>query len=317
VIKFHKLLIVTFIILAVACIFLAGCSEVASSDSPGGVQSSPSSSNTTSPALSTSVTQPHAPTAQEIALNSLTAIQKIKFLKLDMDFSMSFTLPFGDVPGVMTMHQIGTSSINLMDKQMYMDMNMEMEMPEQGKQNMSGEIYATSGWLYMKSRVPGKGDQWTKMALTDELWAQQSQLTSLTDFLNTPTALEMVGKEMIGGTECYILNITPDLNSLTNWMAGQMQSGSANVNPGTENNAQMFEKLTVKQWIDVNNYLPARQEIRIKYDPASITPGPTAAGDSQMAMDIVASLNYYDFGKTVTIQLPAEALNAQELSPNE
>jgi len=73
----------------------------------------------------------------------------------------------------------------------------------------------------------------------------------------------------------------------------------------------MFQDFAVKVWVDINNFLPVRQQINIKYSPTSNVPGSTESGDNQMAMDMNASLNYYDFGESVIIQLPADALNAE------
>jgi len=295
---------------------MTSCGGETSDTRSESLTSAPTASNLNSPLASSAAVQSPAQTAQEIALNSITAMQKIKFLKFNMDFSMSFTLPTTEDFGTMTMHQIGTSSINLLDKEMYMNMQMEMETPQQGRQNMSAEIYSTDGWMYMKANVPGAGEQWTKMELTEELWAQQCQLSSVTNFLQTPTNLELAGSERIGTIDCYLLNVTPDLNSLSNWMAGQMQPGSGTLDPGITG-SQTPGDFTVKQWIDKSSLLPVKQLIKVKYDPASIAVTPTANSYNQMTMEMSAVLNYYDFGKSVTIQLPAEALNAKVLSPEQ
>jgi hypothetical protein len=191
-----------------------------------------------------------------------------------------------------------------------MAMDMIMEIPNQGQQNMSVDIYTVNGWMYMKADVPGIGNQWTKMKLTEEVWAQQSQLSSMTDFLKSPINLELFGSENVKGVDCYVLSINPDMKSLSSWMAGRMQSGQSSMDLSSLGTSEMFQGFTVKEWIAKDSFRVAKQQIRIKLNPTS-EPGI----NSSTNMDIQAVLTYYDYGKPVAVQLPAEALNAEELVP--
>ncbi len=254
---------------------------------------------------------PKVLTAEEIATNSIVATGKMNSLKFNMDFSMSFTLLMEDVPVTMTMQQTATSSVNIPDMKMGMIMDMVMEIPNQGTQNMAAEIYLTDGWMYMKANVPGVGDQWTKMKLTEELWAMQSKLSNMTDFLMSPVGLELSGSEKINGIECYVLNVVPDIASLTSWMEGQMQSGQTGIDLSGFDMSKILDNFTVKEWIAKDSYLVIKQQIGIKLDMASLDTGNSTSVD-QMKMDMSATITYYDYGKPVTIELPPEALNATE-----
>lgn len=302
-------------------VILAACgspapSTTAESDVSSQPISSPESSTSTPttavvplatpPSISTAA--PDSVTPQEIAANSLAATLKMDSVSFDMDFAMSLAFPSDGQVRSMNMQYTATSSVNIPLKQMDMDLDMTMDVPEQGTQNMSASMYSMDGWLYMKTAVPVLGDQWTKMQLTDELWAAQSQFSSMTDFLDAPINVELIRSEKVGGVDCYVLDITPDVNTLADWMAGEMQSGQAAPDLGGFDLSSMSQILAVKQWVAKDTYLPVRQQVHIKFDSSSL-PG-TASG---MSMDMSVSLDYHDYGKPVTIQLPPEALNATEI----
>ena len=263
------------------------------------------------PINSSTTIQLTMPTAQEIAIKSITSTEKMKSLKFDMDFSMSLDFPGKEQSGTMTIQQTSTASVNIPNKEMGMTMDMTMEIPNQGRQNMSAEIYTINGWMFMKADVSGSDDQWTKMKLTDEVWNQQSRLSSMTDFLKSPINLELVGSENVKGVECYVIDINPDMKSLSSWMAGQTQSGQPSVDPKSLGTSEIFQGFTVKEWIAKDSFLLARQQIGIKLNSTSAESGINSSTD----MDMQAVLTYYDYGKPVSVQLPIEALSAKELVP--
>lgn len=251
--------------------------------------------------------QPIVPTAPEIAAGALKASQEMKSLKFDIDYSMSLSLPTGNETGPMSMQETGAGSIDIQQRQMDLAMNMSMDIPNQGKQNRTAEIYSTDGWMYVMVSVAGAGDQWTKMKLTDELWTAQSRISSVTDFLKSPVGLQALGSESVGGVDCYVLNITPDMTSLSNWVAGQAQAGQNGVNPGVTDMSKDFQNIVVKEWIGKNTLLPVKEIIAIKMDTTS------GGSGSGMELQMNVSLAFHDYGTAVTVQLPPEALNAKEL----
>jgi hypothetical protein len=254
---------------------------------------------------------------QDIARETVVATKNLTTLRFDMDFTMVFGLGVGEEMESMNMHQIARAAINIPDKKMVMTMDMVIDMAEEGKQNMSAEIYTVDGWMYMRANVPYEGDQWSKMKLTDDVWAQQSQLSSMSDFLKSPAYLELSGSEIIRGIDCYVLSVSPNEESLADWMSGQMPTRDSSLSLDNLGISQLNDNFTVKQWISKDGYLPVRQTIAMKFGGSS--PTPTAAPDifDQMAMEINATIDYYDYNNTVSIELPPEALNAPELTVKE
>ncbi len=242
--------------------------------------------------------------AQEIAMGSLKASQELKSIGFDLDFSMSLGLPN---MGTMNMQQTGSAVIDLGGKQMDMAMNMTMDIPNQGKQSGTGEIIAANGWLYMRTTVTGAADQWTKMKLTDDLWAAQNRFAGTTAFLTSPTGIVVTGSETIRGVDCYVLSIDPDMALLSNWVAGQTQPGQTSPSTSGADLSKTLESFTVKEWIAKSTLLPAKSQVSVKLNTGSGSSGAA----TEMQMNVVVT--FTDYGKTVDIKVPEAALNAKEI----
>ncbi len=295
--KMKKSWIFCAILLAAVLALLAGCSGKAA-PSPSDLPAS---------------AQKKTPTAAEIAADAIKAAGNITSFNFDMEMFMEFNMSGSGMDLNMKMQQDADGAVNLPEKEMALVMEMAMEMPGAGNQDMAVEIYTTGGWMYMKADVPGYGDQWTRMELTDEIWDQQSRMAGLDEFLQSAVSVELAGSETIGGVECYILDVNPDMNSLSNWMADQNFAGQSEADLSELDIAEMLEGFNIRQWIASDSYLPVRQQIEIQLNISEETGDAPAEALNRMVLDLDAVVNYSDYGKPVTIRLPSEALNALEV----
>jgi hypothetical protein len=260
-----------------------------------------------SPVVSTSST------AEKIAAKSITAIAKLQSFKFGMDFAMSSDFPIGGQTSTMTIQQTATGLVDILNKEVAMNAIMGLEIPSQAQQNVSAEIYIENGWIYTGTAMTGVTEQWSKMDLTDEMWAAQSQISSLTGFLDNPISLDLVGSENVNGTDCYVLSIYPEANALSNWMQGQMRLEQANVNLNSLDLSQILQNFTVKDWIAKDSYLPVKQQIGVNLDTSSIQTT-SSADNTQMNINMNATLTYSDYDQPASIQLPPGAVNATALT---
>jgi hypothetical protein len=304
-----------FVMLMAIFLVSVACSGNASSQTP--IDTSHGTQPISSGSPLPSAIQLRSLTAQEIAINSMNTIKSIKTFKFDMEFIMVFGSDSAGQINSMNMKQSGTAAIDIPDKKMAMTMNMVMDMPDKNQQNMTADIYTSDHWLYMKANVPGMGDQWTKMELTDEVWEKQSQISNMTDFLKSPINLELIDSEKVRDIDCYVVNITPDQETLAKWMTEQSQNGQNGLNMNNQNLSQSFNNFILKEWISKDNFFPVRMQIMMEFDNNSGSPEatPNSLSQMKMKMNMNSTIDYYDFNKTLTIQLPAEALNAQDITP--
>lgn len=277
----------------------------AGDDQPGNTTSI--SQTTTSPAE----TQPAEVDVQQLVEESISNKQNITTFKMTMDYSMIMQVTGGNDPGTMAMNMYSEAEIDNKNKEMFMSMSMDMNMDNGDSEQMpfdtKMEMYAVDGWMYTKVSIPMFGDQWMKMKLTEETWAEQVQTEDMWQFLDSAADYEIVGSEVINGVDCYILKVTPSMEKLLEWAASQQETGMEINDMITEEALKSFE---VKEWIARDSKMPMREMIKMIIEIGS----EDSQGEfEQMTMDIRGTLDYYDFGKPVTITLPPEAASAQEM----
>ena len=194
--------------------------------------------------------------------------------------------------------------------------NVNIDIPGAGKQDISMGMYIVNGWMYMRIGLPQGGEQWMKMKLNNELWTAQNQLSQQIEFLKTAIEVTLLGSEKVDGVDCYVLQIKPNMEALTKWVLSQQQqqSGIGGIDLSKLDLAKLFKTISIKEWIAKDTYPPpvkAAMDVVLEMLPEDV--GATAEDFEKMTMDMKGPVKYYDYNKPVTIELPQEALNAQEI----
>ena len=113
-----------------------------------------------------------------------------------------------------------------------------------------------------------------------------------------------------------MMQFNPDMAELMSWAQsayGDSSTALNNINP------DMFKNTTIKEWIAKDKMLPVRtiMDMTMEMTPADFT-GEAAATTTpdfeKTTMTIHATIDYSDYNKPVTIELPAEAAGAKELN---
>lgn len=233
-------------------------------------------------------------------------------VKIDMDMSMTVEVVGGDEPGEVTMVGDGTGVMDIANKEMQMTMNMTMDIPEQGEQEMATEVYLVGGWMYTGVDVPELGTQWIKMPATEGMWQQQSQIEQQIELLRTAVEVDYLGSETVGGTDCYVFKVVPSMEALGELLS-QQAFGMGGMDFGEFNLADLFKEMTVKEWIAKDSYRVMKAEVGMVLEMRPADVGATEADFEKMTIDINVGERLYDYNQPVSIELPDEALNAQEM----
>ena len=250
--------------------------------------------------------------AQEITDNVLLAYPKIDTFKLNMNLTMAMAIESGTEQMEMNVTGTAAGQINSADNEMQIAINMAADLSGQGSQNISEEIYVVGGQSYMKMSILGF-DQWFKMDIPEEIWNQQNQLEQQVEFLRNAIEVTKLGEETVDGVNCYILQITPDLDAMLDWVKAQQQDVSPDMDLSNINLNEIFKNLSLKMWVAKDSYLPVKGDIQITMEILPQDVGADASETGKISMDMSAQVKYYDYGKPVTIELPQEALNAPSL----
>lgn len=303
-------------ILALA-LLMTGCGgkeapPATTSTQPGGTNPvTQTATATTSPAA----VQPEDVDIPKLLEDALNATSNLTTFKMVMEYNMDTETIGGTEAGKMAMQATSDMQINIPEKKMAMIMTMTMDMemgaddPSQMPIDTTMEMYTVDGWAYTKINIPMMGDQWMKVKMTDEDFAEQSQIGDMSQFLESAVDYEIVGSEVLNGVDCYIVKVTPEMNVMMDWAMSQQQTGSTpELTEDDMDNA--FKSFEVKAWIAKDSKLMMREMITM-----SMEIGSEAAGDNfeKMIMNMSGKMDFYDHGKPITITLPPEALNAPEM----
>jgi len=233
-------------------------------------------------------------------------------VSFDMEMPMTMKLVGGSEAGTMTMDINGSGVMDSVNKEMQATMNMAMDIPGFGEQEMDAEVYIVGGLMYTKVDLLGLGEQWSKMELTEEMWQEQSQIEPLVGFLETAVEINYLGTKTLNGTECYLFEIVPDMGELGE-LLGQETSVMGIMDFSQFDLADMYKEFSFKEWIAKDSYLIMKVELEMVVEMSASDVGATADDFDTMTMDVKLVENFYDYNQPVSIELPPEALDAEEM----
>jgi hypothetical protein len=249
----------------------------------------------------------------QIVASTIAANATINTARFDMNMPMTMEVTGGSQPGKMTMAAGATGAMDIADEEMQMTLNMTMGISGQATQKMTEEIYIAGAWIYVKVSITGQDDQWMKMQLTEEMWQQQNQIEQQIEFLKTAIKVNYLGSEAVSGTNCYVFEIVPSMETLGSLLS-QQASGTTGIDFSQLNLAKLIKTMSVKEWIARDSYLLMKAQVDIVMEMRPADVGATSSDFNKMTMDMNVGVSLHDYNQPVSVTLPPEALNAQEVS---
>jgi len=254
------------------------------------------------------------PSAQEIVNGVIQSQNDVKTYQFDMGMTMAISGESDgeSVQGTITMDADGACDLPNTQLRMQMNMTMDITAPEVEEQAIEMEAYVIGNTVYMLANMEGISSGWMKSEAQAETWKEQmTQVESQAGLLQAAD-VELLGSEKIKGVDCYVLQVTPDLQKL--WEIVMQQEALAmevpQITPGAIND--IFQSFSIKYWVEKDTYFLAKTDIQMKME---LTPQAMGIQDEtgQVNLDMSMTLLAYDYNKAVTITLPPEAQNATEV----
>ncbi|MBI4267668.1 MAG: hypothetical protein HY662_02670 [Chloroflexi bacterium] len=250
--------------------------------------------------------------AQEIIDKTLAASASAEVFNFDTDMTMSLEVTGGTDPGKMNMLTDMSGYADSKNKELQMTMNMNLDVLGELSQNISADMYMVDDWVYMKLDMLGIGEQWVKTKLSEEQWEQQNQFAQQVDFLKTAAEITLAGSEKVDDVDSYVLEVKPDMQMLTDWFLA-MQQQQPGVDLSQIDLAKMFKTVSIKEWIDKKSFLPVKAEVVLGLEVLPEDIEATPEDFEKMTLSLEVDMKFHDFGTRTRVELPQEALNAQEL----
>jgi hypothetical protein len=292
--------LVTLILLG--SFMLAGCA----SNSPS--TAGPVSSPTPSPTLTKVVTP------GEVLDNSLAALKKVDAYKLQADAALDLEVTGGTHPGKVSLKVNGSGALKPTAKEMQANANLSVSLPGQPEQKMAVEVYVVNGWAYAGYTLPTAAEQWAKTQITDQVWGQMGQ-DNISALLETAINATLDNSETINGVDYYVLTLTPNMNVITAFLKSQM--AQANVDLSGFDFSQIFQNISLKEWINKQNFLPLKGTLTfgVSLNAADFKNlGNVGSSFDKMSLSLNASVAFSDYGVPFNIVVPQPGLNATPFS---
>ena len=170
---------------------------------------------------------------------------------------------------------------------------------------VSADMYAFDNITYMQLTMMGNTDNWTKGSLPMDFWFTQENAQFIDNLLQSSEA-ESLPDDKVGGVNCYVLKLTPDIAAIQQMFS--QQSPDADEMPDM---ASLISNLSIKVWAAKGTSYVTKIEMGLSANIPSEVLGGTAGGEG-LDVNLTITMQFSKFNDSVSIQLPAEAQNAAE-----
>jgi hypothetical protein len=154
----------------------------------------------------------------------------------------------------------------------------------------AGNVYIVDDWMYME--IAGMG--WVKMELIEDMWEEQDITTQQLMVLENYVDVKVLGREQISGTDCYKIEVIPDMQALWDWAMEQEDMGELGYDIDLD---ELFEDFTITVWIATDTFYMVQSSMDMKMKSLG---------------RMVETITLYDFNEPVNIDLPLAAADAEE-----
>ena len=148
-----------------------------------------------------------------------------------------------------------------------------------------------------------------KMPLPDKMWDSQSQIGLQIDFLRTAEEINFLGSEEANGTDCYVVEIIPSTEPLHKMLSQIQMPSIEDADFSQFNFADMIIEMSFKQWVSKDDYLIMKSETHVVMEISPEDVGTSVEEFQKITADQSAVMVFYDYNESVSIELPAEALD--------
>ncbi|HEY55743.1 MAG TPA: hypothetical protein G4N91_05715 [Dehalococcoidia bacterium] len=207
---------------------------------------------------------------------------------------------------------INNGVMDVANEEMYYAMAIMMEMPLMGEQEVTGDVYLVDGWMYTRMEFFGLGEQWVKTEVNEETWQQQDPLSGQLEFLAAAVEVNYLRTETVDGVECYLFEIVPDMEALGELLSEET-AGMGMIDFSQFDLAELCTDLSVREWIAVDSSLIMKVEIYLALEMSASEAGVSEEGIDSVTTEVTMVVNFHDYDEPVFIELPPEALEAEEL----
>ncbi|GEM_PF-2672369 len=265
----------------------------------------------TSPTTDTSPITKTPLTSQEILSNTLRANTTVQTVKFSGNTTVTVEVTGGTYPSMKPTAR--DFDVQLDNGHKAFQMTQTVDPVIVGTPRI---YYIVDGLSYINYESRVEGGEWKKLKI-NQVWAGYNEVEQQMKFLKTTANVTLQQDENVGGIDCYVLVVNPDMKVLTNWVLQQdYYLNLLGRGPGSSGNlipidlAGMFKIVSIKQWIAKDTYLIVRTDIQAVLE---MSPRDIRANDGdfeKMTVEVKGKCKFFDYNQPITIELPEAARSA-------
>ena len=276
-----------------------------------GTTEGPAETPTPTPTQTQTPTPVSGTTAEQIRDQTITALDELDTCQFQMDMTMDMSLAAEGEITHLLMAVIADGAMDRPSENLYMHIYMALEIPGLEQMETSVEAYILDDWFYMGQAFPPEPAVWTKSPLTAYEWEKQDIASQQLDLL-LDVDVELLGTEAVDGTECYVLELTPDMEKL--WALMQWAGAEGGLPPDLDLE-EVLADFSVMQWIAKDTYFTRKTTVNLfmVFTPESLGLTPEPYSSFIPTADMAITIIMHHINEPVTIELPPEAAEAEEM----
>jgi len=243
-------------------------------------------------------------TVQNVGEKVRTALQSLHSYEADMEMAANVE---GVVEGQTMALKMSAKANGAMDLEAKKS-GTEMAISVTGKAGTEkvDQTTKTSTYIIEDTAYVGTADEsgkmtWKTQSAPSSTWDQQQQTQQMMSLLDSSN-IKYLKSEKVQSTQCYLVELDPDLNLLWNFIMQQMGSSSPDMDTSQLSNA--IKEATVKYWFDQDTLFFRKVYVYIDMEMDAEMLG-AKSGSVKYIIELTSDFNKYN--TNMNIQLPAEA----------
>jgi outer membrane lipoprotein-sorting protein len=255
------------------------------------------------------------PPADEVIEKVVGAMSEVETFRQDMGMTMQLYVMAEDTPSFFPLDidiELNAESANDLvnnNAETVMDIVITGEGDDSIKMEVA--LYIVDETIYVMVDYPIISPMWMKSSLPVMFSQQMGDYQTLMEVLQM-AGLEVTGAERKEGVSCYVLETTPDLGQI---FKSLMQPAGEYDTEFPESDLEIideiFQDFSIKMWVDKNDYRIIYMEINLQME---LSPEMVGEYDEEglFSLDAAIKMHFHDYNRSVKIDLPPEAENADE-----
>lgn len=228
----------------------------------------------------------------ELVARSLAAQSGVTTYRFDM-FQVFYT--YGQQGILMQEYSVSDNAVGVVDEanhRMAMDMSVTVQQSGRDPQTTEVRAFLISDNLFTGTLSTGQQWTWQKQALGPGSWNNQTALDQSRELLEG-SRRKLVREEEVNGVECYVVELTPDVDQFWERLAGSLTGDASSL----VNSKEAVTGLGATQWIARDTHLLAKMAWQANLHLAQ----------ENMDMVILVEMAIHHINEPVDITLPPEA----------